>query len=75
MTRYILTLEAQPDDIPAILRLRRLLKICLRSFGFRAVKVEELAAGDALHRQNGSATEAGSTKNPNNERTPCTHQP
>jgi hypothetical protein len=38
--RYVLTLEAQPDPVPAIVRLRRALKCLLRGFGLRAVVVE-----------------------------------
>ena len=37
--RYRLTLEATPDGVPAVHRLRRLLKRLRRSNGFRAVSV------------------------------------
>lgn len=37
--RYVLTLEALPDDVPAEVRLRRLLKLLLRGYRFRCVRV------------------------------------
>jgi hypothetical protein len=40
--RYQLLLEAQPGDVPAILRLRRLLKTLLRGYGFRCISAQEL---------------------------------
>ncbi|GIW82602.1 MAG: hypothetical protein KatS3mg105_4409 [Gemmatales bacterium] len=40
---YRLTFQAQPDDVPAVVRLRRLLKLALRVFGFRCVSAEEIA--------------------------------
>jgi hypothetical protein len=41
--RYLLTLEARPLNAPAEVRLRQALKVLLRRFGFRAVKVEILS--------------------------------
>jgi hypothetical protein len=36
-----------PDDVPVVVRLRQLLKVALRAFGLRAVKVEKVEpAGD-----------------------------
>jgi len=37
--RYVLTVEALPDDVPAAVRLRRLLKLLLRGYRFRCVRV------------------------------------
>ena len=43
---YRLTIEAQPHaTVPAQVRLRSVLKRLLRTFGFRAVKVEEVKHG------------------------------
>jgi hypothetical protein len=40
---YRLTLTSTPrDDVPPEQRLRRLLKMLLRGYGFRATKVEQL---------------------------------
>jgi hypothetical protein len=39
---YTITLEAQPNAIPETVRLRRLLKLALRAFGFRCVSVKEI---------------------------------
>jgi hypothetical protein len=39
---YRLILRALPDDVPASVRFRRLLKLALRSFGMRCVRFEEL---------------------------------
>jgi hypothetical protein len=39
---YRLTVRALPDDVPPVIRLRRLLKHSLRALGFRAVSVEEV---------------------------------
>ena len=46
--RYRVELRAVgPDDVPVVIRLRRLLKVALRAFGLRAVKVEQVEpAGD-----------------------------
>jgi hypothetical protein len=40
-----LTLRPLPDAVPADVRLRRLLKRLLRSYGFRCVNVEALPPG------------------------------
>jgi len=40
--RYRLTLEAVPDDVPQLVRLRRLLKVLLRGYRFRCRRIEEL---------------------------------
>lgn len=45
-TRIRLTLEATAPEADAMERLRGLLKIALRSFGFRCLKIEKL--GDDL---------------------------
>lgn len=42
--RYRLTLQAVPDQVPVILRLRQALKTLLRAYGFRCENVEELAS-------------------------------
>lgn len=39
--RFTLTLEASNSTVPAIIRLRRLLKLALRTFGFRCVRCEQ----------------------------------
>jgi hypothetical protein len=39
--------EGMPDPVPAIIRLRRLVKLALRAFGFRVVDAKELPAEDA----------------------------
>jgi hypothetical protein len=39
---YRVVLEALPDAVPHACRMRRLLKMALRSFGFRATAFEEL---------------------------------
>jgi hypothetical protein len=39
--RYHLTLEAMPDDVPPIHRLRRALKVLLRSFRLFCVEARE----------------------------------
>lgn len=44
--RYHLTLEAQPEAVPAVIRLRRLLKVALRGFGLKCVAVAEVAGED-----------------------------
>jgi hypothetical protein len=41
---YVVRLKALPDAVPAAVRLKRALKCLLRSFGLRAVRVEELPA-------------------------------
>ena len=40
--KYRLTLQAIPDDVPAINRLRRALKTLLRAFGLRCLLGEQL---------------------------------
>ena len=46
--RFLVELQAVgPDHVPVVVRLRRLLKVALRAFGLRAVKVEQVEpAGD-----------------------------
>ena len=39
--RWTITIQAVPNHIPAIARLKRLLKVMLRSFGFRVVTIQE----------------------------------
>jgi copper oxidase (laccase) domain-containing protein len=39
---FRVTLHAQSSDLPAIVRLRQLLKIALRSYGFRCVALEQI---------------------------------
>jgi hypothetical protein len=46
MTRFRLTLESVPSDVPAEIRLRGLLKLMLRSFGLRCVEAKELTDGE-----------------------------
>ncbi len=52
MTTYVVTFSPGPSDVPIELRLRRLLKIALRSFSFTAVDIKELAEspGNAVNR-------------------------
>jgi hypothetical protein len=42
--RFALVVEAQPDEVPAVVRLRRALKVLLRSFRLRAIRAEEVPA-------------------------------
>jgi hypothetical protein len=42
---YTITLEALPQAVPEIVRLRHLLKTSLRSFGFRCVAVQSPGSG------------------------------
>lgn len=44
--RYRLVVQAQPDDVPAIVRLRRWLKAGLRSYGLRCTDAREIRPGD-----------------------------
>ena len=39
--RYTITFEASNSTVPAIIRLRRLLKLALRAFGFRCIEVKQ----------------------------------
>jgi hypothetical protein len=43
-TEFVLRIRARPGDVPTIIRLRRLLKCMLRSFGF---VVESIRPADA----------------------------
>jgi hypothetical protein len=45
--RFTLTVEALPDDVPAAVRLRSLLKRALRSFRLRCVSVAPAAKTSA----------------------------
>ena len=38
---YTLTIRSLPHRVPAIIRLRKLLKVLLRGFGFKVVKIVE----------------------------------
>ncbi len=40
--RYRIELEPTPGETPTIHRIRRLLKACLRAYGLRCVRVEQL---------------------------------
>lgn len=52
MARFIITLEAADDrNPPPIVRLRRLLKGCLRIYGLRAVEVREEKSNKELPRE------------------------
>jgi len=42
--RYVLTIQSLPDEVPAIVRLRRVLKAVLRSHRFRCIEIRP--AGD-----------------------------
>ncbi len=42
---FLVRLRALPDRVPGPVRLRRALKCLLRSFGLRAVRVDELSTG------------------------------
>jgi hypothetical protein len=58
--RFQLDLVALPDGIPTEIRLRRLLKVCLRSFRFRATSVEEVKPAEKAEGQSaGPAPEKG----------------
>lgn len=41
---FRITLHGQDSDLPAIVRLRQLLKTALRSYGFRCTGLEEIHA-------------------------------
>jgi hypothetical protein len=45
---YRLTIKAQPDEAPPVIRLRQVLKRLLRSFAFRCVEVMELKDDKAI---------------------------
>ncbi len=47
-TRFTITLESVPSDIPATARLKQALKVLLRGFGLRCVTAVE------THTENGS---------------------
>jgi hypothetical protein len=47
-TRYIITLHAEPDQVPEIIRVRRALKCLLRSFGLRCTRIEEAHNNEQL---------------------------
>jgi hypothetical protein len=40
-TNYVLIIRPEPDDVPAEIRLRRFLKMALRSHGLRCIDVRE----------------------------------
>ena len=57
MTRYVITLEPMPGDVPEVVRLRRLLKIAGRALGLRCVAVvqePERRAGELLREVKGA---------------------
>jgi hypothetical protein len=54
---FRLTLKPAPGPVPAVVRLRRLLKACLRGYGLRCVAVEEVT-GSAGHLGKGGPREA-----------------
>jgi hypothetical protein len=67
-TLYVVTLRAIPDGRDRLgrdgaYRLKRFLKVALRSFGLRAVKVETVPSGDA------DANPAGGKAAPRHDRT------
>jgi len=41
---YRITLRGQSSDLPAIVRLRQLLKVALRSYRFKCTAVEQILA-------------------------------
>ncbi len=45
--RFLIELEALPDDIPVPVRLRRLLKVALRGFRFRCRSIGPVPAKDS----------------------------
>jgi hypothetical protein len=45
---YTITLEALPQSVPEIVRLRRLLKLALRQLGFRCVAVQALSSDQSF---------------------------
>ena len=44
--RFVITLEAERDEIPGVVRLKRALKFLLRSHGLRCLKAESATGGD-----------------------------
>ncbi len=45
---YVLEIRALPSDVPAVVRLRRLLKYALRGLDLRCVRATEIASGEEL---------------------------
>lgn len=45
--RFVIVVEAIPGDVPAVIRLRRLLKTMLRGFGLRCVSVVQARETDS----------------------------
>jgi hypothetical protein len=54
---FRITMRAQPSDLPAIVRLRQLLKVALRSYRFRCVSVEQIIAMTEIERSDKENTE------------------
>ncbi len=46
--KYTLTIESTPDNVPAINRLRRLLKALIRAYGFRCLEVVEVKPAEPV---------------------------
>ena len=40
--KFALTLQSVPGDVPAIIRLRKFLKMALRSYGLRCTEIREI---------------------------------
>jgi hypothetical protein len=51
---FRVTLHAQTSDLPAIVRLRQLLKVALRGYGFRCTGLEEILNVPEIDRSNGN---------------------
>jgi len=46
---FNLTLQAEPSGVPAIVRLRRALKVLKRAFGLRCVHIREAKSKEPTH--------------------------
>lgn len=64
MTRWILTLQTQPCDVPESIRLRKLLKIALRVCGFRCVLISREGTESNAGERSGDGTTEGSSEGP-----------
>ena len=44
--RFLVTLEALPDDVPAVVRLKKFMKAALRAYRLRCASAREVPADD-----------------------------
>ncbi len=49
--RYTLSLVAKPSEVPATVRLRKLLKVALRAFGLKCVGIARIDVDQVDHHQ------------------------